>query len=308
MPTTQQLLTGLENISLEITPSCNLACSHCYSQSSPFRKSPDIVDWFRVIESAHDLGCKRIQFIGGEPTYDLRLEDYLRHAHKIGFNDIEVYTNLTMLNERLLKNFKNLGVKIATSFYHFDEMKHDEITNSKGSFKRTIYGIHEITNAKIPLRVGLVSFNSDKNDLELTKLFLEGLGVSRLNINIDHVRPVGRGSEMTPLTKLEDALCGSCWRGKLTISWDGLVYPCGFSRSVILGNITQTDLFDIVSSEKLMNFRMQVYQESLNKEKCCNYGYCNPDTIPCNPDKRCNPDDSSNPPSGCGPAQCNPPF
>lgn len=55
---------------LEVTNDCNLKCVHCYNDklnNKQYSKSNNNENRMRVIEDAYDLGCRKIQFIGGEP-------------------------------------------------------------------------------------------------------------------------------------------------------------------------------------------------------------------------------------------------
>ncbi|HEX2341721.1 MAG TPA: radical SAM protein, partial [Vicinamibacterales bacterium] len=64
-------LEGLSFLWLEITQRCNLACVHCYADSSPhlpLTERMTFSDWCRVMDEARTMGCRRLQFIGGEPT------------------------------------------------------------------------------------------------------------------------------------------------------------------------------------------------------------------------------------------------
>lgn len=94
---------------LEITGKCNLECVHCYANSSPradlFGRMSS-VHWVNVIEAAAQLGCRSLQFIGGEPTLQPALDDFIVCARRTGFEQIEVFTNATALTERRLAFYK----------------------------------------------------------------------------------------------------------------------------------------------------------------------------------------------------------
>ena len=65
------LIRGLEFLWLELTGRCNLECLHCYADSGPQRpayESMQLEDWKGVLREASELGCKSVQFIGGEPA------------------------------------------------------------------------------------------------------------------------------------------------------------------------------------------------------------------------------------------------
>jgi hypothetical protein len=102
---------------LELTNQCNLQCTHCYADSGPQGEKPALstFQFIELMTEAFALGCRRIQFIGGEPVLNKDLPLFIRTAAKMGFEFIEVYTNLTILPEELLQCLVDHGVHVATS-------------------------------------------------------------------------------------------------------------------------------------------------------------------------------------------------
>ena len=290
-------MSGLEFVWLEITPRCNLQCRHCYAGSSPWMKDPGSVDWNRAIDESYKLGCRKIQFIGGEPTLHPQLGDLISRARTVGYEFIEVFSNLTAVSDRLLDKFSSCGVSVATSFYSRDPKIHDSITGLSGSFNRTVSGIRRVLARGIPIRVGLILMDVNNQKVDETMRFLADLGISPEKIKVDEVRPVGRGQSLVQCKGQDEALCGACWQGRLAITYDGSVYPCVFSRYECLGNANQDELIDIVSSEKLKHFRVRIRRMEREREVCG--PNCSPDLPPpttCNPSAGCTP--------GCNP--CSP--
>jgi MoaA/NifB/PqqE/SkfB family radical SAM enzyme len=255
-------LAGLSFLWLEITPGCNLHCQHCYTESSPLLKDPKIVDWERVLKDAYRIGCRQVQFIGGEPTYNTPLLQYISTARKLGYTFVEVYTNLTLISETLANQFRRYRVQLATSFYSSRKEVHEAVTGVEGSFDKTVGGIRCVLRKKIPLRVGVISMETSKNEVKDCVDFLVGMGVERDNIRIDHTRPVGRGENLVKLQSLEEKLCGHCWEGKLAVSWDGTCYPCVFSREVAVGKLNASNLDEVLRSERLEQFRRRIFNYS----------------------------------------------
>src|ERR1700731_3987345 len=106
-----QSLSELEFIWLEITQHCNLICRHCYTNSSPARPHSDI-DWRTLIDQAHALGWRQIQFIGGEPLSHPGFSEYVRRSAALGYDFIEVYTNLSLLTDAVCDAFDDCGVHV----------------------------------------------------------------------------------------------------------------------------------------------------------------------------------------------------
>lgn len=258
-------LRGLDFLWLEITRSCNLTCSHCYAGSGPdvpLIERMGLSDWQGVLEDSRAVGCRRMQFIGGEPTLHPDLPLLIEHARKIGFREIEVFTNASRLPDDLLGVFRRFKIRIASSFYSADPETHNRITGRQGSFDRTVGGLRKLIESKIPLRVGVISLDQDAAQLRQTKRFLRRLGVR--SIEVDQVRGIGRGHAFVPKARPESELCGHCWSGKLCIDANGNAYPCVFSRFSPVGNVLAGGLADVLKGGQLAAFRRQSYlQESL---------------------------------------------
>ena len=110
---------------LELTNRCNLQCVHCYADSGPTAEKGTLskADYIGLMREAFRLGCRRVQFIGGEPTLYRDLPELIRTARQMGFEFIEVYTNLTILPEELLQCFVANRVHVATYHRNGDERR-----------------------------------------------------------------------------------------------------------------------------------------------------------------------------------------
>jgi MoaA/NifB/PqqE/SkfB family radical SAM enzyme len=253
-------LEGLSFLWLEITRHCNLTCVHCYAASSPrlpLIERMQYADWCRVLDEARTIGCRRVQFIGGEPTLHPDLPTLLEHAARLGFSHREVFTNGTLLREDLVETFKRLKVIVQFSLYSSDPAVHDQITGQPGSFDRTVEGVRRLVRRRVRLAAGIILAPQNAAHVNETKRFLRKLGV-RI-IETDRVRGVGRGQMLVPGVEPVNELCGYCWSGKLCIDARGDAHPCVFSRNTPVGNFLETGLTDIVRGTKLQNFRRNMF-------------------------------------------------
>jgi MoaA/NifB/PqqE/SkfB family radical SAM enzyme len=284
---------------LEITAKCNLYCTHCYADSGPQGElygNMAYEDWTGVLDEAANLGCRSVQFIGGEPTMHPRLPELIEHADDQGYEFIEVYTNATRLGPRLISCLRRHGVHVATSFYTDDAALHERITQADGSWQQTVHGIESVLAAGLPLRVGVVLTDQNLDHGPRAIEFLKTLGVR--TVRVDHQRGVGRGR----LEHLEcegehyEELCGQCWKGKLCVTSAGEVFPCIFSRATRLGD-AKAGLRTFLQNTLLTEFRYKVRERSPDPVGDCNpLSNCNPND--CNPNN-CNVD-------ACNPNNCNP--
>lgn len=309
MQTNTTIVKGLENsnsaldfVWLELTNRCNLKCVHCYAESSPSAGDGDILsekDYLSLINQVFDLGCRKIQFIGGEPTLNKSLPGLIKAAAVKNFEVIEVFTNLTRLPDQLLDVFCRYNVSIATSFYSYDPQIHDDITRQKGSFERTVTNMKRILDSGLELRAAIIEMEQNKEDLSKTWEFLEDMGVK--NIGKDHIRSIGRADSDNCSDMGQ--LCGNCAGDILSIGPDGTVAPCIMSKKWSVGSVLETPLSNLVQSEKLFNVRQQI-ADAMPEEFTAQCTPCAPNSPNCQPN--CSPSASCTPCSPNGGHKCAP--
>lgn len=283
---------GLSFLWLELTSRCNLECIHCYAESSPHVSTEnvlDVDDYRKLIDSAASLGCRKIQFIGGEPTLMRGLTDLIAHTRETNYELVEVYTNGIHISDELLACFVKHDVAVAVSFYADDPAIHDAITKKRGSHTATVRGIKRVKEAGLKVRVSIIVMEQNQDRVHKTQEFLHSLGITR--VRTDRVRGVGRGTSL--ITEQSQSalseLCGNCWRGSVAITPEGTVYPCIMARNYAVGSLREHSLADIVTSLNLASSRKQIYEEvwlprvqetATNACNACGPNFCNPYICP----------------------------
>ena len=244
---------------LELTNLCNLQCVHCYAESSPIRSNDDLLspqDYHNILSEAAELGCTQVQFIGGEPTLNKHLPKFIAHARALGYEFVEVFTNLTHLPSKLLNCFIEYNVHVATSVYSHLPSVHDQITQKSGSFRQTMQNIDTVLSAGLPLRAGVIIMPINEDHVDATIAFLRAKGVE--DVNVDRVRDFGRASTEASSPSLEN-LCGKCADSTLCVAPDGAVSPCIMSKAWSVGSILHTPLAEVVQSSRLRDLRQQIH-------------------------------------------------
>ena len=316
LTSTVSLANDLDFLWLEITQKCNLKCSHCYVSSAPtiplYGKMTDD-DWIEVIRSAGQLGCRRVQFIGGEPTVHPRLGKFILEASRIGYTFIEVFTNGTSITPRRAEFFAANNVNIACSFYSDNPGVHDDITGRKGSFRLTLEGIRELMLNGISPRIGFIEMAKNKGQYNKVKNFLLNEGLR--NVGFDREREFGRAAQY-----LEDKigsdfafgdLCSNCWRGRLCVSYSGEAYPCIMSRNVPVGNVLEGGLQSVVIGDALRDFRERYSAACVTRQIASTNAYSKLEVenlrhlMPCPPGPDCKPTVGCKP-DNCAPDLCRP--
>lgn len=315
----------LDFIWLELTARCNLECVHCYADSSPERPLSEgmtLQDWIGALNQAAALGCKKVQFIGGEPTLHPGLPRLIEHARSIGYEQVCVYTNGTHFTETLKEVFLANRVSLAFSVYGSSGEVHDQVTQRKGSFAKTDRALRWAVQAGLAIRAGVIEMAANSHDVHQSEQMLHEAGVNL--VHVDRLRGLGRGSqERPPQSKLKE-LCGRCGNGKVCVSSNGEIYPCVFARFAALGHIKEEGLATVFGGQSLQEFRgalidahgaaLQVDSRSNRNAPLDHHGAlaCSPEqpAPPCSPEIDPGPCNPEIPPPDCNPERdpgpCNP--
>lgn len=316
MPTSVSGDSSLRHLWLELTSRCNLECVHCYADSGPYSvdlRPLTLSQYQSVLWDARSRGCASVQFIGGEPTISPHLIPLCTLAREIGFEEIEVFSNLTRMNSSLWEIIKTLNIKLATSLYGHTPQIHDNITTHTGSFQKTVAAIKKAVQIGIPIRVGVIEMNENKDAIPFVTEFLDQLGVT--DHRVDHARPIGRLGSKSPGETVQ-GLCGNCWKGTACIGASGEVSPCIMSKGWTLGSIHSSALTQIWNSDAASHKRAKMENMFYDVEQVGHLGALEaapppcPPRQPCEPHTRCGPSDHCNPnachPQVGGPEECHP--
>ncbi|PIU57941.1 MAG: hypothetical protein COS89_02975 [Deltaproteobacteria bacterium CG07_land_8_20_14_0_80_38_7] len=196
----------LYSLEIELTRRCNLECIYCYNSSS---RNPGIPDFDfnllkRVLKESFDYGIRSITYLGGEPTLHPKIDEIVKFTKDIGMEEVVLYTNGTVMNERLLESINN---HVDAVVVHMDSINPDVFANvhniervsSFKHFEAILKNIHWIKssgyNSK-KLRHCLTLFTTTYETLGNTlrwAIHKEGMLTS---IFIPVVM-VGRGSQLT---------------------------------------------------------------------------------------------------------------
>lgn len=292
-------------LSLELTNRCNLKCVHCYTESTPESGADDLMsadDYESVMLQVYALGCRVLQFIGGEAQLSPDFYRLLKKSKSIGFEYIEVFTNLTRLPEEVLNFAAENDIKFATSVYSDDSQVHDAVTRVRSSHTRTVTNLKRLTGKGVESRAAIIKFEQSEAAVERTRTFLKDIGVK--SVRASQVREFGRGEEIVGGKAHMAALCGHCWDSKLCVAPNGAVYPCVMARQWPVGNIFESSLAEIIGSRLLKDTREKIYDEAWKPR--ISPTLCGPCPQSCDPSMTsCVPNETMCEPFSC-PQSCDP--
>jgi len=281
----------LDFLWIELTSACNQRCLHCYADSSPRvdegLSAPEIK---RVIDEAAAIGCKAMQFTGGECTLRDDLLELVKHAKSRGFEFVEIFTNGTLLNDDSIRSLAMEKVHVAMSLHGLTDETHDAITGLAGSFDKVMNNLRLLLTYGVPTRCETVAMKQNEDELDAISQFLRALGVQKRPP--DPVRPCGRGLSMDNwpktygLRSIQDRPCfvasrenylkgkrgNSCWFGRAVVTSSGDVMPCIAARDQVVGNITQQKLSEVIFGEEMQRLWC-ISHDQVETCKACEYRY-----------------------------------
>lgn len=276
---------------IEVTSRCNLRCLHCYDESDNFSgKTMCVEDFIYVGDQLASIGVSGIQIIGGEPLIlgqDLIPMIQYASSH---FENVEVFTNGTLLTDWWANFFQEHKIKVALSVYSYDENMHDTVTKKSGSYQKTTQAIRRLSDRNIKYRIANVLMKNIDLGAKNTEFY-------KLNPDKDIVRMAGRGNlsllsrellkkklitEKTFSTPLSMALLHrirhghNCFSRRLYVAADLTIYPCVMERRVSHGSLKTGNLKDILKHDIF-----SLDKDRINGCKDCEFRYCCHD---CRPD------------------------
>lgn len=296
----------LTNLHIEITSKCNERCVHCYipHENKVCDIEPDL--FYDVLKQCKNLRLLHLTLSGGEPMLHKNFCDFLRKCKEYDFS-VNVLSNLTLLNDEIIKEMKTnplLGVQV--SLYSMNSSIHDEITQMKGSFKKTKNAILKLIENEIPLQISCPIMEQNKNCYDNVTKWAKKHKIHvgddyviiarynhttqnlscRLSINeIEEVINDKIANDAKYLEQMEmaaekkknvadDFVCSVCF-SSICIAENGNVYPCAGWQDYIVGNVKEAFLSDIWdNSEKVQYLRGLRKQDFPKCIQCPDKEYC----------------------------------
>jgi len=263
------------HIDLELTKICNLKCAMCPSSK---QKSGGVMDLDlakRTLKQASDIGVKSVKMNWrGEPTLHPNFVEISRYAHSLNFVDIMLNTNGMYANRNVKTALFNDYTTVVFSIDAFD------IETFKacraGSIPELIFhNLGEIEEFRAEhgkpkfIVVNLVRQRQNWNEYEIIKTMCRRKGV-RFRAMLafprtdeehlhyaDHIpKVIGRQTCSFPFQRL-------------TIGYDGKVYPCcciwDDDNDICLGDVNYYSLKDIWMNDRIVEIRESEKQNPLIK-------------------------------------------
>lgn len=263
-------VNSLRTLVLDVTPKCNMSCSHCYASTFENTKQIELSTLVSALHQAHNLGVSHYVFMGGEPIMDRkRLESIINSCHP-DESFLTVTSNGWGMTLPVIRWLKNLQIdKISLSLDSGLEAEHDA-NRKKGSFRRVLQAVDHILGEGLIAALDVVVTHDSLYSEGFRRVYDYAIS-KKIRIDLQIAEPVGNWDgrkdilitkedakyiqklrDESPLTLQgqksikRDVFCGEvdhCPAGTdfMHITANGNILPCNFLQ-FSLGNIKDTSL------------------------------------------------------------------
>ena len=140
------------NARIYITELCNSRCRTCHFWKSENEAQLDTDAWIYILRQMRYVGISSIEFVGGEPTIRTDLTDLISEARNVGYKNIVVSSNGSLLSDDRIKRLHDCGVNGFN--ISLDGMRETyRYIRGREWFDQVIHAISSITKVGIPVLV-----------------------------------------------------------------------------------------------------------------------------------------------------------
>ena len=144
----------LEGVSIEVTTKCNLNCTHCFALAGISNK--ENLHWNKAVDIAAEgfsLGFRLLHITGGEPFLWKHIFQLISYALDLGYTQIIINTNATLLSDEICRKLSDYNEKIAlTCSINGDESIHESVRGA-GTYQKTYNGIENALKYNINVNI-----------------------------------------------------------------------------------------------------------------------------------------------------------
>lgn len=176
------------------TRTCNLNCSHCYSDSRllPYPGQLTAAEARVMMADLAQFGVPSLQFSGGEPLLRPDLPELIAYARDLGIRPV-LSTNGTLITPSVAADLLRAGVSlIGISLGSLDPMN-DWLRGKEGAFQTALDGLRNCVAAGLRAGLRIKLTRSNFHDLDEIFAFVAREKIERVCFH--HLVYAGRGND-----------------------------------------------------------------------------------------------------------------
>lgn len=264
----------LTRLSIELTSNCSLDCVFCepgtlgYSSCMCKRwLSEDKMDnnWISVIESAIKLGLEECFICGGDPL--LKMEILIPILAYLDRNHIKVIimTNGSLIDRKICEILFKYNVTISLQVFSDENTNFSKITQKGYFFNNYTNALKLLDEYGIAVIISLIVSSLNENEIKSLQDKFVNFPIQKI-----YLYP---NNKFSSKKYFEEMLSGdsrqfnidlksypfvrnfnNCLSNQISISSEGIVYPCMMLKQFPLGDLNNEELWEIFFEKKHEQF------------------------------------------------------
>ncbi len=253
---------------IETTYRCNEKCIHCYLNGCR-QDEMNLSTWIEALKYLSNRGVKLLIISGGEPLLYESIEEIIVYSRLLGMVPF-LFTNGLLLKDKVSNLHKSKICHICISLYGATKENHEIVTQTKGSFVKTIDGLMAARENNIPVEIRMIVMKHNINDVNSISKLAKSVGAKLLldyeinptlnfsdspmnvNVQIEENKLIEwKKKKIKVVNPVHKCTAG---REKFVISPNGTIFPCTKLRipigkvvsSETNGFILNTDTLDML--------------------------------------------------------------
>jgi len=160
----------IENLRIIITTECNYRCIFCHSEGyyhclreSSLRLSAEDIKYIGIAARRFEIDAVKIT--GGEPLLHPQILDIISTMKSLGFRDISLVTNGSLLSEYASKLKEHGLTRINVSLVSLRESRYEFVTRTKNMLPNVLEGIKQAVEVGLsPVKINVVVLRGINDD------------------------------------------------------------------------------------------------------------------------------------------------
>jgi len=161
---------------VEVCHTCNEKCIHCCLDKHD-SKGLQLHQYEKLFDQMVEVGTLFVILTGGEPFTRPDFMEIVKSARERHLS-VTIFTNGILLTKKIIQELKKLFIQeVHISLYSASSETHDEITKTKGSFKKSVRALKWLAGAGITTRIKCPLMNKNCDDVDDLKKITKELKV-----------------------------------------------------------------------------------------------------------------------------------
>jgi len=183
----------VKNTYLEVTESCNLDCLFCSVKDRGYGVSHSLEESKEFLDDCIRDGYKKVMITGGEPLLYPELVGIVKYASGLGFEDVTIQTNGTLIGAGEASDLKAAGVtQVIFSIHSHLPSVVDTMMVGKGVLEKQLRGLDSVYGAGIETFITTVITTKNYRMLPEFFRFITRRAPYVEHYTLNFVDPVGR--------------------------------------------------------------------------------------------------------------------